>query len=518
MRKLVNSLADHPRPLLQAIARLYGLEYESETNRFILAQQVAAAINSPAGWEETKRLCSPAAWSALLALQSRGGRIPEVLFRRQYGEIRPLGGAKLWQVRPWRAPISPAEELWYRGLIFRAFDRQAGRLIAFIYTPPEIRSLLPPSPKKEIRLPTLPDPAQPFDERRAFWLDMVTLLVYMQQKGSIPLTKNSARPEKSALLELNERLQTVWAGEALIGERLPPRLSLLFYVLHRLRLWRRSEDSWRLGRGKVLLSWLKEDSRVQRWSIWRAWRDGNWHDLCHVPWLRCVAQPHPVSIVVARRRFLQALNAWSEDAWHRIADVVRVFSESEPDFLRPAADFDFPIVRRGPDGELLRGVAHWDDVEGSLIRFYLCGPLAWLGAVQLSRPWQQCSQHNLFDRKNNKLFAETDDTLWQWRPRGRHWLAGDVQPAATTRTNQIDISPEGEITLFASATARTHFRVGRFTRWIASDPWPRYQITEQQLQRAVRQGLRTADIYGFLMAASSGRVPAEVHQMLRAVS
>ncbi len=506
MRALVNSLADHPQPLLQAIARLYGLEHESETSRYALAQLIVAEIVSLAGWAETKRLCSSAAWSALLTLQSRGGRIPEVLFRRQYGNIRPLGDAKLWQVRPWRAPISPAEELWYRGLIFRAFDREAGRLIAFIYTPREIRALLPPPVTSQIRLPDAPVPVRIEDEQRNFWLDLVTLLVYMQQKGNISLEKGSGHPQRSVLLSMNERLQQPWPKDALVGEHLPRRLSLLFYIMHRLRLWRRSEDIWHLGRGKVLLSWLKEDSFVQRWSIWRAWRDGNWHDLCHVPWLRCVAKHRPVSIVVARRRFLQKLKVWSGGGWYRIADVARVFSDNEPDFLRSAAEFDFPLVRRAAGGELLRGLEMWDEVEGSLVRFYLCGPLAWLGAIRLSAPWQACVQ--------SSTPALSGGTLWQWSSRGKQWLADNVQQATPARTNQIGVDAKGEITLFSSATARTHFRVGRFTRWVASVPRPRYQITPEQLRRAARQGLRTTDIYGFLMAASGGHVPAEVRQMM----
>ncbi len=510
MRSLVNSLADHPRPLLEAIARLYGVDREAGEDRFTLAQRLAAEITSPEGWAETGRLCSKGAWAALLTLQHHSGRMPEVLFSRQYGIIRPLGEAQLWRVRPWQAPISIAEELLYRGLIFRGFAPQAGHLTAFIYVPVELLALLPPPVAEDVALLSIVAPESSFWAADAFWLDLVALLVFMQQNGKIGLTEGGHRPGIGELADLNRRLQAPLPPDRLNGERLSLRLSLLFYILHRLRLWRRSDGEWRLGKGKVLLSWLKKDSTVQHWSIWRAWRDGRWNDLCHVPWLTCPDKQRPLNIAASRYRFLRQLAAWDSRGWHRLGDVLALFAEHAADFLRPDADFETPLARRAIDGKWLRGVGSWPEVEGNLLRFFFLGPMAWLGAVRLSQPLPGCLAM--------VSPTTTDDLLWQLSPWGREWLTGEILPGGAAIAPQLQIDEQGEITLLPGATARTHFRVGRFSRWLASVPTFRYRITEDQIQRARRQGLSASQISGFLIAASNDHVPVSIQQMLKGVS
>src|SRR6185369_9150290 len=64
---------------------------------------------------------SPQAQSALRALVHAEGRIPWVVFTRQYGDIREMGAAKRDRERPHLKPASTAESLYYLGLLARAF-------------------------------------------------------------------------------------------------------------------------------------------------------------------------------------------------------------------------------------------------------------------------------------------------------------------------------------------------------------------------------------------------------------
>src|SRR5690606_24381741 len=54
------------------------------------------------------------------------------------------------------------------------------------------------------------------------------------------------------------------------------------------------------------------------------------------------------------------------------------------DFQRPASDYDSWFIKRASDGQFLRGFAHWDEVDGALIKFFITDILHWLGQVDLS--------------------------------------------------------------------------------------------------------------------------------------
>jgi hypothetical protein len=69
------------------------------------------------GWPELP----PDARQALQALTSAGGRLPWSQFIRDYGELRQFGPARREKERPDQRPVSVTEQLWYRGLLGRAF-------------------------------------------------------------------------------------------------------------------------------------------------------------------------------------------------------------------------------------------------------------------------------------------------------------------------------------------------------------------------------------------------------------
>jgi hypothetical protein len=71
---------------------------------------------------------------------------------------------------------------------------------------------------------------------------------------------------------------------------------------------------------------------------------------------------------------------WSLEAF---VDGVR---QNHPDFQRPAGDYDSWYLREEASGEFLRGFKRWDAVDGALLRFVICGPLHWLGIVDLAAP------------------------------------------------------------------------------------------------------------------------------------
>ncbi len=55
-----------------------------------------------------------------------------------------------------------------------------------------------------------------------------------------------------------------------------------------------------------------------------------------------------------------------------------------PRLPAPAGDYDSWFIKRASDGQYLRGFAHWEEVDGALIKYFITDILHWLGQVDLS--------------------------------------------------------------------------------------------------------------------------------------
>ena len=71
-----------------------------------------------------------------------------------------------------------------------------------------------------------------------------------------------------------------------------------------------------------------------------------------------------------------------DHGWVSINDLIEIIKEFEPDFQRLNGDYDSWYIRNDA-GDFLTGFESWDAVEGSLIEFYLVGPMHWLGLVDI---------------------------------------------------------------------------------------------------------------------------------------
>jgi len=120
MRSLFASLNDHPMALLRGIAELRDVELTTNA-RGDAAAQLASLLAESSATAAALAECSSAGQAAFGALVAAGGRMKAGVFARVHGDIRSIGPGRLERESTWRQPGTPAEELWYRGLIFRAF-------------------------------------------------------------------------------------------------------------------------------------------------------------------------------------------------------------------------------------------------------------------------------------------------------------------------------------------------------------------------------------------------------------
>jgi len=73
-----------------------------------------------------------------------------------------------------------------------------------------------------------------------------------------------------------------------------------------------------------------------------------------------------------------------ENTWWNLDSFINAIYERDPDFQRPAGDFDTWLVRDAETGESLAGIQHWQAVDGALVRYLIT--VHWFGLIDLASP------------------------------------------------------------------------------------------------------------------------------------
>lgn len=118
--ELSKCLAKLPFRHLLIIARQHQIYRGQNPSKAELVDRLTVALLRPDVINRALQRLSHAQREALDAVVAAGGELPWRDFRQRFGDIRPY---RPWREeapeRPWEAPISPAEALWFRGLIYR---------------------------------------------------------------------------------------------------------------------------------------------------------------------------------------------------------------------------------------------------------------------------------------------------------------------------------------------------------------------------------------------------------------
>ena len=489
MDSLEQSLMDHPLVMLRVIAELRGIVLRSQEHR-ALVRDLANELANPATIAEALRELSPEAVAALEELIAAGGRMPSGLFLRRYGEIRPFGPGRLIREQPWRSPANPAEELWYRGWIFRRFAEMDEIPTEIIFVPNEILALLPQRPARTLDVPPVAAPTSFLDSGDALVQDATTLLAMVQVEG---MRRHRGRWHPEDLSMLSARLLVREAVST--GPFNGSRLAFLLHLAEQLGWFRAGETGSARLYVPAVRTWL-QSSRAQQWqALWLAWRDSeSWDDLRRLPGLVCEGswRNDPIS---TRRRFLSWLERLQPGEWYEIGAWISALKAVAPNFLRPDGDYESWYIRPADGDRYLRGFEHWDDVEGRLARFLIIGPLHWLGALALDS-----------ERQRMALTAA-----------GQALMRAELPPTAPP--DSILVGRDFSILVPMTASTFDRFRVARFASWEASpmvgstEPF-RYRITRTALRRAEAQGITAERVLAFLQNCTGGTLPDHVARAL----
>ncbi len=477
MRTLRQCLLDTDPVLLRVIAGRWSIDPTGLKPRDLIAQ-LERAIGDPTRSSRMLAVLTPAERDALSALLSAGGTLPTPNFSQRFGSIRAVGPARLEREQPWRAPASPAEGLWYLGLIYKGFEQlPSGAMREVFFAPNELAPLLPllKSTRPEIEplaLAAAPDQAETQADHLAD--DLCTLLSHLHN--------NFVRIQGHPLRSASEPMRRALTAQLHHDDA--DRIELLLHLADRARLTRINGQRLRPD-PRPSTDWLRAATLDQLRILFEAWRASEqWSDLPHV---RALHIERAVSIrtdpVAIRATILDALRAAVPNAWHPIDALIDRIKMQSPDFLR--ADFDTDYIRDPLTDQYLRGFNAWPHIEGALIRYIITCPLFWLGAIDLDVTPQT---FRLTTVGGSLLGIETEQPA---APSSDHFF---VRADAT-----IDVS-----------TARRYdrFQLARVAEPIGlyRDGY-RYRITPSSLARAASQKIGAAKVIEFLARSAGSNLP-----------
>jgi hypothetical protein len=181
MYTLNRFLIDYDIAMLRALAQSRGVPLT--TNRQPGASdELAALLLDPLSVRTALARLTPEAREALDALLSAGGQMRAPHFFRRFGQIRAIGPGRLERETPWQDPASPAESLWYAGLIFRAFSQDDAGPGEFVFVPDDLCPLLPESQAEPptFAVETVPVPDSSAAGEASLVHDLFAYLVYVQ--------------------------------------------------------------------------------------------------------------------------------------------------------------------------------------------------------------------------------------------------------------------------------------------------------------------------------------------------
>jgi hypothetical protein len=489
MYRLHRFLVDYDMAMLRALAQKRGATLS--TNRQVEAvNQLATALLDPLSVRTALAQLGQEGLEALETLLANGGRMRAPQFGRRFGQIRPTGPGRLERDASWQDPANPAEELWYAGLIFRAFHDDKGGPGEFIFVPDDLRPLLP-QPQIDppaFTLTSVPSPAQPADHGQALVHDMFAYLAYLQNHDVRPYA--DGRLGQRDLAALRESLVDN-------GGR---RLVFLRHLAEQMGFASRQDEHLRLEAAAVK-RWLTAAPARQLAALQGAWRDDRvWNDLCHVPALVCDQETTWRNEPLATRQAILALLARCPlDEWWPLASFIAAVKETHPDFQRPDGDYTNWYIRDAASGTYLSGFESWDQVEGAFITDLLAGPLHWLGIVAISAD------------ENGPICCLTDP--------GARLLGLAEDEAESLPPPPIIVYPDFRVEVPAPVNLYVRFQLERFADPMGpsvniAEPCI-YRLTVAGLGRALARAIRIEQVQAFLQQASEGSVPANVTGQLQ---
>lgn len=470
MPGLAQSLHAHDLGHLRIVAQQWGLALpssgRSQALDFLEAQLPAQLTGGLAALPAEVQ-------AALAALAEAGGRMPWAQFTRRFGELRELGPARRDKERPDLRPISTTEQLWYRGLLGRAFLDTAAGPQEHAYLSDELIPLAPQA--------AAPD-AQPFGRPAR------------PEERAVPQLATDHILDQATTLLAGLRIGLSAEGQLAAEPWLlpPPTLAALLAAAGLL-------DAGGQPRPEAAREFLEAPRSQALAQLVRAWRGSQqFNELRLMPGVQAEGAWEN-DARRTRERALGFAHSAAPGQWWSLPALVADVKTRQPDFQRPNGDYDSWYLRSDQGGDYLRGFAHWDAVDGAQLTYLFSAPMHALGLLDLARP-----------------AADGPVTAFRWSAWGSALLHNTPAGGFKKETQMFKVDSQGKLLVPALAPRRARYLLARFCDWL---PKPKegyaYQISAAGLGRAAAQGLEVRQLAALLKRYSEGELPPNLGQALR---
>jgi hypothetical protein len=484
MPDLKQSLSNQDLGYLRIVADAWGMELDAADLRSGIEILIPILLDRSLLQEEIESL-PKAALNGLQALLGNNGRLPWTVFIRRFGDVREMGAGRRDRERPFEEPISSSEILWYRALIGRAFFDTPDGPREFAYIPTDLIPLLPnPQPKTRIMYgnPAAPDECAQQILADDHILDHACTLLAAHRIGlpTEQLSFNTNLSNLHAAYPLSPQpLQQLLIAAGLIAADGQPELEETRLFL---------ESSREEGLVKLVQTWLLSDTYNELGLIPELQLEGEW-----------VNYPKRT-----RETVIGFLSAIPRGKWWSMEAFVSSVHQYDPDFQRPAGDYDTWIIRQCGSGEYLRGFDHWDEIDGSLLRYMISGPMHWLGIVDLA--FQPKNPHDGKMQASSFRLSNWSESLLSGNP-----------PADLPKENaSIQVSSSGKLRVPRLSPRSIRYQIARFCDWEHEEgDIYLYALTPHSLSRAREQGLSISHLLTMIRRATSSIPPSLVKALKR---
>ena len=499
MPDLIKSLQGRDLGHLKIVAQLWGVELAAPSARAALHELVPWMLSRDRIGEITSQLPTEAR-AALEDLASQEEeRLLWALFARRYGTVREMGPGRRDRDQPYLNPISPAEVLWYRGLIGRAFFDTPNGPEEFAYIPEDLAAWLPEAQANLGSVPGRPaSPAekaylQPADDRI---LDHACSLLAALRLGFSQVQM--------------EALEASWHEPASRSTSLPAAPNLRVRALKALLEAADLVDATSIPLQEPRREFLEAERGTALRTLARAWlHSSRFNELRLLPNIRPEGEweNDPLRARQCVLDFMAAIptnETEAERPFWSLDSFVEAIRQAFPDFQRPAGDYDSWYLWDETQAEYLRGFQHWERVEGGLIRFIITGPMHWLGITDLA--WSA-------DPQEDERARLTGFRLSRW---GEALLHGQAPEGLPVENAQLQVRSDAVIVAPRLVPRAVRYQIARFCEWEAEKTEAyTYRLTPGSLVRARQQSLTTNHLLRILQRHAKTVAPSLVRAIER---
>lgn len=454
MPSIKKMLQSYDLDLLERICSLWGIDSSNMDSSAAIEALVQASQDENLVSEIVESLPAAAreTWSFLAANPLKTSWAQ---FTRKFGEVREYGPSRREREEPELHPVSAAEMLWYRGLIGRAFMN------------------LPPEPREFVFIPD----------------ELLKFANTEQNKKTMP--EIATIPDRSIkqVIHADSRLidhMTDWLAARRMGHELPESAWKSWRVTKQFLISLAFEHGLIDKTGDLVTEALPAFFQRERSEIQRSWYS-HWKKSADINDLKCIPglafegnwQNDPVR---PRQFLVELLERISPAIWYSLPSLIETIKTFAPDYQRPSGDYDSWFIRKADSETFLRGFDHWDEVDGALIRYLICGPLHWLGLVDLAQADEK-SKIQAF--RLSALFSQIITSQ-------ESKLTGDKETS-------VKISPDLVFTIPNFSSRMLRYQIGRFceVHSVTSEETS-YVLTPASLQAAQEGGLKPSQLVQLL--------------------